>query len=155
MAQSKARFRKIPEVDFRLSSLGITLISPCLYTPCFISFDIVGKCETCKSDSAEIDFLITIEGITIYCNRLQKPKFVPYDYKYEAFPQCCLFRVKTKGKVFNIQHGKADNESEREILNKTKNYTGGEVVPKKSRKQEAEEQEEEDKNSLEDMPLYF
>ena len=155
MAQSKARFSKIPEVDFRLSSLGLTLISPRLYTPRFIPFDIAGKCETCKSDSAEIDFLITIEGITIYSNRLYKPKFVPYDYKYESFPQCCLFRVKTKGKVFNIQHGKTSNESDGKVLNKPKNYNGGEAIPKKSHKQEEVEQEDEDKNSIEDMPIYF
>ena len=154
MAQSKARFRKIPEVDFRLSSLGITLISPRLYTPRFIPFDIAGKCETCKSDSAEIDFLITIDGITIYCNRLHKPKFVPYDYKYESFPEFCLFRVKTKGKVFNIQHGKASSEDEKEFINKGKNYEN-EAIPTKSRKHEVEEQDDEYKNSIEDMPIYF
>ena len=153
MPQSKARLSKIPEEDFRLSSLGLTLISPRLYTPRFIPFDIAGKCETCKSDGAEIDFLITIDGIKIYCNRLHKPKFVPYDYKNESFPQCCLFRVKTKGKVFNIQHGKSSNESEREVLNK--NYNGGEAILKKNRKQEEDEQEDDDNNSIEDMPIYF
>ena len=80
---------------------------------------------------------------------------MPYDYKYETFPQCCLFRVKTKGKVFNIQHGKTSNESEGKVLNKPKNYNGAEATPKKSHKQEEVEQEDEDKNSIEDMPIHF
>ena len=96
---AQEKFNKIPEVDFKLSSTGITILCPRLYTPRFIPFDIAGRCEICKSDTAEIDY-------TIYCSRLARTKFVPYDLGYELFPSYCLFRIKTRGKVFNIQHGK-------------------------------------------------
>lgn len=106
MAQSKAEFSKIPEIDFKVAAGGITILCSRLYTPRFVQFDTLGRCECCGSDSIEIDFAITIEGVTIYCKRMRQPKFVPFDYKYKSFPQNCLFRVKTKGKVFNIMHGK-------------------------------------------------
>ena len=147
MAQSKAKFNKIPEIDFKLSSTGITIVCPRLYTPRYLPFDIIKKCDACKSDTAEIDFLVTIDGITIYSSRLQQPKFVPYDLKYESFPQHCLFRVKTRGKVFNIEHGKTQNVLEKGIINDLLNYDLDEE-PEKKRKKEEEE------NSIEDMPIY-
>ena len=144
MAQSKAKFNKIPEIDFKLSSTGITIVCPRLYTPRFLPFDLVGKCDTCKSDSAEIDFLITVDGITIYCSRLQQPKFIPFDYKYESFPDFCLFRVKTKGKVFNIEPSKTKPVLENGIINDIMN----DDEPETKRKNE------EEKKPIEDMPVY-
>ena len=146
MAQSKAKFNKIPEIDFKLSSTGITIICPRLYTPRYIPFDIVGKCETCKSDTAEINFLITIDGITIYCSRLQQPKFVPYDLKYESFPSFCLFRVKTKGKVFNVEH-QTKKKLEENIIENIHNYDlDEEEIPGKKQKET---------EPIEDMPIYL
>ena len=123
MANSKMEFRQIPEVDFKISPTGITVICPRFYTPRFIQFDIKGKCDTCRSESAEIDFLVTIDGITIYCNRMRQPIFVPFDYKYVSFPQYCLFRVKTKGKIFNVHHtGRGIlGHQEKDILNEAIN----------------------------------
>ena len=132
MAQSKAKFNKIPEVEFNLSTVGITIICPRLPTPRFLQYDIKGKCNTCKSDSAEIDFLVTIDGITIYCNRLQKPKFVPFDYKYDSFAQQCLFRVKTKGKIFNIPYD--DKLAKLGIIDNIHNYDVDDEVPTKKQK---------------------
>ena len=131
MAQSKAKFNKIPEVEFNLSTVGITIICPRLSTPRFLQYNIKGKCETCRSDSAEIDFLVTIDGITLYCNRLQKPKFVPFDYKYESFPQPCLFRVKTKGKIFNIPY---DDKLAKPGIIDNINYDVDDEVPTKKQK---------------------
>ena len=127
MAQSKAEFSKIPEVDFKVSAVGITILCGRLYTPRFVPFDIRGKCECCRSDAVELDFVITKEGITIYCNRLQKPRFVPFDYPYQQLPNYCMFRVKTRAKIFNIEHGSSNNQTD--ILTETINnvFTSGEL----------------------------
>ena len=149
MAQSKAKFNKIPEIDFKLSSTGINIVCPRLYTPRYIPFDIIGRCEICKSDSAEIDFLITIDGITIYCSRLLQPKFVLYDNKYEYFPNFCLFRVKTKGKVFNVQHyDKSIKSKEQGIIENINNYDLDEEkeIPNSNQKET---------KSIEYMPIYL
>ena len=106
MAASKKEFRQIPEIDFKVSSTGITVLCQRFYTPRFIQFDVTGRCESCRADSTEIDFLVTIDGVTIYCSRMRQPIFVPFDYKYMVLPNYCLFRVKTRGKIFNIEHGK-------------------------------------------------
>ena len=106
MATSKKEFRQIPEIDFKVSSTGITVLCPRFYTPRFIQFDVTGRCESCRADSTEIDFLVTVDGVTIYCSRMRQPIFVPFDYKYMVLPNYCLFRVKTRGKIFNIEHGK-------------------------------------------------
>ena len=152
MAQSKAKFKKVPEADFKLSSTGITIMCPRLYTPRFIPFDIVGRCNVCKSDNAEIDFLITIDGITIYCKRLRQPKFIQYDYKYKSFPQFCLFRVKTKGKVFNIQYVNGNERTkgvEKGIIGDIFNYDLYDKPEKKAQEEQAGEK------PTEDMPIYL
>ena len=136
MAQSKAEFNKIPEIDFKVSSTGITILGERFYTPRFVPFELKGPCQCCKSDAVEIDYVITTEGVTIYCNRLDKPKFVPYDLPYQTFPNYCLFRVKTRAKIFNIQHGTCEQQktklkpekeqesvqSTMEIINPVPNY---------------------------------
>ena len=101
---SLQEFNQIPEVDFNITSSGIKIESQRLVTARFIPFDIRGKCSTCKADNAELDFLIGSEGITLMCNRLHHARFIPFDIKY-PLPNYCMFRLKTKGKVFNVQHG--------------------------------------------------
>ena len=133
MTASKIEFHQIPEVDFRVSSTGITIICSRFNTPRFVEFDIRGKCDTCRSDSAEIDFLITIEGITIYCTRMRQPIFMPFDYKYTTLPEYCLFRVKTRGKSFNIEHPhRAQTIQSRDILSDAVN-----LVPSEPTKNDA------------------
>ena len=83
----------LPEVDFNITSSGITLIaSERLSTPRFIPFDQTGKCRECKGTEAEIDFIVTKEGVTVYCTRLKGLRFVPFDTIYEL-PGHCFFRV--------------------------------------------------------------
>ena len=113
MAQSKMEFNHIPTVEFKISSTGITVLCERLYTPRFIPFEIKGRCELCKFDGIEIDFLVTIKGITIYCNRMKRSKFVPFDYPYQNSMETCIFRVKTRAKLFNI---KLDDHKDKNIL---------------------------------------
>ena len=113
MAQSKTEFNHIPTVEFKISSTGITVLCERLYTPRFIPFEIKGLCESCKSDGVEIDFLVTIKGITVFCNRMRQAKFVPFDYPYLNTLEKCIFRVKTRAKRFNIEHG---DQTETNIL---------------------------------------
>ena len=93
----------IPEIDFIVSSTGLTIYCSRLNTPRFVPFDLKGKCGLCKSDSAELDFLVSRDGITLYCSRIKKEKFISFDLVYDL-PQKCYFRVKTKGKIFNVPY---------------------------------------------------
>ena len=131
MAESRAEFNRIPDVDFKINTSGITVICSRLYMPRFIEFDIKGKCNTCKCDMLEVDFVVTIDGITIYCSRINRLLFVPFDYKYKQSPLYCLFRVKSRGKVFNIDCGKNKqpapdilNQAIDEVLKEDQNFVG-------------------------------
>ena len=93
----------IPEVDFLVSARGIQLTSERLFTPRFIPFDVPGKCSLCKCDGVEIDFAVYQRGVFIYCPRMKGLKFVAFDIK-TPLPSHCTFRVKCKGRVFNIPH---------------------------------------------------
>ncbi|CAK5010258.1 unnamed protein product [Meloidogyne enterolobii] len=45
------------------------------------------------------------EGITIYCTRIGSgTRFVPFDTVYDL-PTHCFFKIKNKGRVFNVPHG--------------------------------------------------
>jgi len=95
----------LPEVDFNISSSGITVLSSRLTTPRFIPYDQSGRCKECKSTEVEIDFIVTKEGITIYCTRIGPgTRFVPFDTIYDL-PTHCFFKIKNKGRVFNVPHG--------------------------------------------------
>nr|CAD2205170.1 unnamed protein product [Meloidogyne enterolobii] len=95
----------LPEVDFNISSSGITVLSSRLTTPRFIPYDQSGRCKECKSTEVEIDFIVTKEGVTIYCTRIGSgTRFVPFDTVYEL-PTHCFFKVRNKGRVFNVPHG--------------------------------------------------
>ncbi|CAK5088033.1 unnamed protein product [Meloidogyne enterolobii] len=95
----------LPQVDFNITSCGITILSPRLTTPRLIPYDQAGRCKECKSTEVELDFIVTKEGVTIYCTRLSSgSRFVPFDSIYEL-PTHCFFKVKNKGRVFNVPHG--------------------------------------------------
>lgn len=105
----------LPEITFNLLSNGITIIAnDRLSTPRFLPFDQAGKCRECKSTEVEIDYIITKEGVTIYCSRFKTHRFVQFDYIYE-FPGHCIFRVKNKGRVFNVEHGQVICEQPKPI----------------------------------------
>ena len=93
----------IPEVSFSVTSNGITINSPRLYTARFVQFDVTGKCRSCRSENVEIDYIVTPKGITLHSNRLKKEKDVAFDIIYEL-PQHSIFRLRSRGKVFNITH---------------------------------------------------
>nr|CAD2187030.1 unnamed protein product [Meloidogyne enterolobii]CAD2204538.1 unnamed protein product [Meloidogyne enterolobii] len=110
----------IPEVLFTVSSSGVTISSPRLITARFVEFDMAGKCKSCRGENVDIDFIVTPKDVTLYCNRLKSEKVVMFDHIYEI-PQQCVFRVKSKGKNFNIFH-------KEQIWNEKKFITGNEQM---------------------------
>jgi hypothetical protein len=94
----------LPEATFSITGNGITVSSERFTTPRFIPFEINGKCKECKSTELELDFVITKEGVTLFCSRNKQSRFLPFDAVYEL-PGYCFFRVKNKGRVFNVPHG--------------------------------------------------
>nr|CAD2206318.1 unnamed protein product [Meloidogyne enterolobii] len=100
----------IPEVDFNITTNGITITSERITTPRFIPFEHGGRCRECKSTEVELDFIVTKEGVTIYCTRLSSPRLVPFDCIYDL-PGHCFFKIKNKGRVLNIPYGSQDVRS--------------------------------------------
>ena len=93
----------LPEVEFNISSTGITISSIRYTTPRFIPYDQGGKCRKCKSTEVELDFIIVKEGVVVYCTRFEGSRFVPFDLLYDL-PGHCFFKVKNKGRVFNVPY---------------------------------------------------
>nr|CAD2180170.1 unnamed protein product [Meloidogyne enterolobii] len=91
----------LPEVEFSITSIGITLSSSRLSTPRFVPYDQAGRCRECKSTEVELDFAITKEGVTTWCTRFSGSRFVPFDKIYDL-PGHCFFKIRNKGRVFNI-----------------------------------------------------
>nr|CAD2174285.1 unnamed protein product [Meloidogyne enterolobii] len=91
----------LPEVEFSITSIGITLSSSRLSTPRFVPYDQAGRCRECKSTEVELDFAITKEGVTTWCTRFAGSRFVPFDKIYDL-PGHCFFKIRNKGRVFNI-----------------------------------------------------
>lgn len=101
----------LPTIYFSISSTGITINCERLNTVRFVSFDGKGgKCKTCRSDNVEIDYVVTKDGVTLFCNRIKGEKFIAFDFIY-ALPEHCVFRLRSKGKTFNIpyDHGEYSN----------------------------------------------
>jgi len=98
----------IPEVEFNVTSAGITVL-PCerLSMARSIPFDSPGRCRECKSADVELDFVVTKEGVYINCSRVKGQRFVPFDVVYEL-PGHCFFKLRNKGRVFNIEHGQKE-----------------------------------------------
>lgn len=112
MESAKRSIKKgLPEVDFFVSAAGITVSSERLKTARYVPFDVQGKCHHCKADSSELDFAITPEGIMLFSPRLKGMKYLQFDTKV-PIDNPCVFRVKCKGKVFNIPIGEEDEMSE-------------------------------------------
>lgn len=103
--KSQLRHQILPEIEFNILANGITIISnDRLSTPRFLPYDEGGRCKCCKATEVEIDYIVTKEGVTIYCTRFTNPRFVAFDSIYDL-PGYCFFRVKNKGRVFNIPYG--------------------------------------------------
>ncbi|CAK5072827.1 unnamed protein product [Meloidogyne enterolobii] len=43
------------------------------------------------------------EGVVVYCTRFEGSRFVPFDLLYDL-PGHCFFKVKNKGRVFNVPY---------------------------------------------------
>jgi len=96
---------KLPEISINITTTGITINSDeRLSTPRFLPFDQKGKCSNCKSTEMEIDFAVTKEGVTIFCSRIRGSRFVPFDHVI-GLPGYTFFKIKNKGRVFNVNHG--------------------------------------------------
>ena len=99
----------VPEIDFTIGFMGITIYCDRLDNPRFLPFDITGKCKNCHSNLADIDFLITKEGIIVWCSRMKGERFVPFDFIFDL-PAKCFFRVKSKGRLFTVPYVNKDEK---------------------------------------------
>ncbi|KAL7071042.1 hypothetical protein ACQ4LE_009901 [Meloidogyne hapla] len=94
----------LPEVEISINLNEITISSDRLVPSRFVPYDIGGKCRECKSTEVEVDFVVTKDGVTIYCTRISGTCYVPFDSTYDL-PGICFIRIKNKGRVFNIPYG--------------------------------------------------
>uniref|UniRef100_A0A183CH31 Uncharacterized protein n=1 Tax=Globodera pallida TaxID=36090 RepID=A0A183CH31_GLOPA len=94
----------VPAVEISLTTNGIVVSSERIAVPRTLPFDIVGKCRECKATECETEWCTTKEGVTIWCTRFKtSPRFVPFDMVYEL-PGYTFFKIKNKGRVFNVEH---------------------------------------------------
>lgn len=92
----------LPEIDFAIAKNGITVFAKERFNePRFIPFDCVGKCKECKATEVEMDFVVTNEGLTIFCNRIRGSRFIHFDIVREL-PGHCFFRVSPIRSSINI-----------------------------------------------------
>jgi len=138
----------IPEVLFTISSSGVTISSPRLITARFVEFDMAGKCKSCRGENVDIDFIVTPKDVTLYCNRLKSEKVVMFDHIYEI-PQQCVFRVKSKGRNFNICH-KEQIWNEKQFITGNEQMSVKEFLAKFSQKNTQLEKEETKENIKKD-----
>ncbi|KAL3093267.1 hypothetical protein niasHS_005162 [Heterodera schachtii] len=93
----------IPAVNFTLRSNGITVSSERLSTPRLIPFDIPSKFRHYKPTEAEMDFMVTKDGVTVWCTRINGTAFVPKKGVYLMWStdshQCLLLRHAQRGKT--------------------------------------------------------
>jgi len=83
----------LPEIDFAVLKNGINVFAKERFSePRFIPFDCVGKCRECKATEVEMDFVVTNEGLIIFCNRIKGSRFIAFDTIREL-PGHCFFRV--------------------------------------------------------------
>ncbi|CAK5086047.1 unnamed protein product [Meloidogyne enterolobii] len=94
----------LPEAEFNLAWNGVTISSSRLSSPRFIPYDQGGRCRECRSTEVELDFIVTKDGVTIYCTRIGGNRFIPFDTVYDL-PGHCFFKVKNKGRVYNVPYG--------------------------------------------------
>jgi hypothetical protein len=95
----------LPEVDFAVSTQGITIYSERFNEPRFLEWDQKGRCGKCRTNAADVDFYVDsirlFVTIKIYSSRYNNPRFVFFDLPY-ALPGVCQFRVRMKGQSYLI-----------------------------------------------------
>jgi hypothetical protein len=105
MGDKKSLFKAmVPEVEISMTSSGLTLRSKRFHTPRFVPYEATGKCKECRSDTVELDFMVCQQGVTLYCSRITGEKFVKFD-KMNELPGYCFFKLRSRGRVFNVVHG--------------------------------------------------
>jgi hypothetical protein len=105
VSDKKSLLKKmVPEIDFSISSSGLTLRSKRFNTPRFVPYEATGKCKECRSDTVELDFVISQQGVTLFCSRIKGEQFVKFD-KTNELPGFCFFKLRSRGRVFNLLHG--------------------------------------------------
>src|SRR5437764_402490 len=95
---------KLPFVEFRVSSQGVTVYSIHLIYPRFIPFDLKGRCKGCKNDAVEIDYAIGNKGVYLQCPRWNDTKYVKFDWK-EFDPEgdgTTFIRIRSRSHSLNI-----------------------------------------------------
>uniref|UniRef100_A0A183CA76 HSF_DOMAIN domain-containing protein n=1 Tax=Globodera pallida TaxID=36090 RepID=A0A183CA76_GLOPA len=53
-----------------------------------------------------MDYMVTKEGVTVWCTRINGPAFVPFDFVYDL-PGHTFFKIKNKGRAFDVEHVQA------------------------------------------------
>jgi hypothetical protein len=95
-------FEGLPEVDFSVSTQGVTIYSPHFQEPRYLEWDKKGKCE-CQSNGANIDYFIDGNGIQLKSWRFNTLRYVFFDFP-TAIPNACYFRVRMKGQIHYIPY---------------------------------------------------
>jgi hypothetical protein len=110
MGNISSKFAKkvvvLPEVEFSISTTGMTIYSKRFKEPRYLEFEKKGKCRCCKSGVVDIEYVVDPTGVEIYCSRFDGPRRVMFDDPCEL-PQKCIFRVKTKGQSYIIPYNTA------------------------------------------------
>uniref|UniRef100_A0A183C280 UBX domain-containing protein n=1 Tax=Globodera pallida TaxID=36090 RepID=A0A183C280_GLOPA len=55
-----------------------------------------------------MDYMVTKEGVTVWCTRINGPAFVPFDFVYDL-PGHTFFKIKNKGRAFDVEHVQAQH----------------------------------------------
>lgn len=106
MGNNYSKFAKkvegvLPEVEFSVSTTGMTIHSSRFSEPRYLEFEQKGKCRHCKSGTVDIEYYVEPKGVGIYSSRFDGPQYVSFDHPADL-PGKCIFRVKNKGQSYVI-----------------------------------------------------
>jgi hypothetical protein len=99
----------LPEVDFSISTTGITIYSKRFKEPRYLEFEKKGKCRNCKTGVSDIGYYIDATGVGINCSRFDGLRYVLFDYPIELEHEC-IFRVRTKPLSYNIPYNAPESQ---------------------------------------------
>jgi hypothetical protein len=108
-AAAKKLVDVLPEVDFSVSTTGITIHSGRFSEPRYLEFEQKGKCRLCKSGTVDIEYYIDTNGVGIFSSRFDGPRYVAFDYPVDL-PGQCVFRVRSKGQSYMIPYTSSKKE---------------------------------------------
>lgn len=72
-----------------------------------------GRCNQCRGDNVDIDYIIEPQGVTLYSTRMKCEKYVPFDHVHalDIGGQQCI-RIKQRGKHFTIPIKRAHSRNQ-------------------------------------------